>query len=306
MKYFFKTLILIPLGGVLLFSILFCFLLYVVPVNINSYSLAHIDKIKMLEIDKKKMVLFGGSNVAFGFDSYLLEKEFPQYKVINVGTHASLGMRYPLKEIKDKLVKGDVLIISPEYAQFRGGYGGVPLLEICLYKKSLKHIELQEFLTGIKNIKEFAQIYANSKMSNKMYGKIFTYDRRGFNKKGDYVEHHKFNRVNNLSIQSLKIEKIDKSIVQFFSNVTNELKEKGVDVLFVPPAFQRSSGLASFETINRIDRFLRDNNIVFISKPEEYFIDDKYFYDTVNHLNEEGAKIRTEKLIIDLKGYIRD
>ena len=301
MKYFFKTLIFIPIIGCLIFFIFLFFTIYVVPVNDNSYSLAHIDKIKMLDTSKKKIVLFGGSNVAFGFKSDLLEEKFPEYDIINAGTHASLGMRYPLKEIKEKLNEGDVLIIFPEYDQFNGGYGGTPLLEICLYKRSFKNLEFKEFLNGIEHIKDFFLTQLNSRVSSKLYGKGFVYDRRGFNEKGDYIEHYNFEIENNLESRPFTIKEIDKSILQFFYNIKSELEKKNVKVLFFPPVFQKSSALMSLKEIKKISEEMKINKTPFLVKAETYFLEDKYFYDTVYHLNKEGVQVRTNILIGNLQ-----
>lgn len=301
MKYFFKTLIFIPIIGCLIFFIFLFFTIYVVPVNDNSYSLAHIDKIKMLDTSKKKIVLFGGSNVAFGFKSDLLEEKFPEYDIINTGTHASLGMRYPLKEIKEKLNEGDVLIIFPEYDQFNGGYGGTSLLEICLCKKNFKNLEFKELLNGMQHIKDFFLTQLNSKVSSEIYGKVFVYDRRGFNENGDYIEHYKFEIENNLESQPLTIKEIDKSILQFFYSIKIELENKNIKVLFFPPVFQKSSALMSLEEIKKISEEMKINKTPFLVKPEIYFLGDKYFYDTVYHLNKEGAQVRTNILIGDLQ-----
>ena len=301
MKYFFKTLIIIPIIGIFIFLVFIFLTMYIIPVNETSYSLAHIDKINMLDNKHKKIVLFGGSNVAFGFNSNLIKKEFPEYEVINTGTHASIGMRYPLKEIKEKLNKGDILIISPEYAQFSGGYGGTPLLEICLYKKSFKNLQIVELLNSIQNIKDFFLNQANSKVSSKLYGKIFVYDRRGFNQNGDYVEHYKFNLINDLLPEKINIIEIDKSILEFFYNIKKDLEKKDVKVLFFPPVFQKESGILSSKEIKKIYKEMKDNKTPFVSRPENYFLENKYFYDTISHLNEKGALVRTHQLIVDLK-----
>lgn len=216
MKYFFKTLISIPIIGILLIGIFLISTMYVIPLNKNLYSLAHIDKMKMLQNNHKKIVLLGGSNVAFGFNSNLLKKEFIDYDIINTGIHASIGIRYPLKEIEFYLKSGDILIIFPEYEQFEGGYGGTPLLEICLYKKSFKNIEIKELLNSMKNIKGFIINQINNRVSSKLYNKIFVYDRRGFNENGDYIEHHKFRRTSKIKPEKIIINKVDQSIFDFF------------------------------------------------------------------------------------------
>lgn len=306
MKYFFKTLVLIPVVGSFICIFLFIFLAFVVSVNNNSYSLAHIDKMNMLNSKENKIVIFGGSNVAFGINSILVSEAFPQYKVINVGTQAGIGVRYPLKEIKEKLKENDILIISPEYEQFKGGYGGTPLLEICLYKKSFKNLEIKEILNIVKNIKEIFLSKLSSHTSSKLYGKKFTYDRRGFNEYGDYVEHHKFERESKIVPEYFIIEEVNDSVLKFFYKIQMELKEKKVNVLFFPPVYQRTSGKGSINYIKKVYNKMELNKTPILSKPEFYFLEDKYFYDSVNHLNKVGGEIRTRKLINDLKQHLKE
>ncbi|MFV0578126.1 MAG: hypothetical protein ACK5NU_05585 [Fusobacterium ulcerans] len=305
MKYFFKTLILIPIIAILLVGIFLISTIYIIPLNKNLYSLAHIDKMKMLQNNRKKIVLFGGSNVAFGFNTNLLKKEFIDYDIINAGTHAGIGMRYPLKEIESYLKPGDILIISPEYKQFWGGYGGTPLLEICLYKKNFKNIEIKELLNSMKNIKGFIISQINNKVSSKLYNKIFVYDRRGFNENGDYVEHHKFKGSSKIKPEKIIINKVDQSILDFFYNKKKKLEKNRVKVIFCPPVLQKSSAIMSIDSIKYIEEEMKKNKTQFITKPENYFLEDKYFYDTIYHLNKEGAEIRTKKIIkiLKKKGY---
>ncbi|MDH6459011.1 hypothetical protein M2102_002661 [Fusobacterium sp. PH5-7] len=305
MKYFFKTLISIPIIGILLIGIFLVSTMYVIPLNKNLYSLAHIDKMKMLQNNHKKIVLIGGSNVAFGFNSNLLKKEFIDYDIINTGIHASIGIRYPLKEIESYLKSGDILIIFPEYEQFEGGYGGTPLLEICLYKKKFKNIEIKELLNSMKNIKGFIISQINNKVSSKLYNKIFVYDRRGFNENGDYVEHHKFKRSSKIKPEKIIINKVDQSILDFFYNKKKKLEKNRVKVIFCPPVLQKSSAIMSIDSIKYIEEEMRKNKTQFVSNPENYFLEDKYFYDTIYHLNKEGAEIRTKEIIkiLKKKGY---
>lgn len=41
-----------------------------------------------------------------------------------------------------------------------------------------------------------------------------------------------------------------------------------------------------------------------ISDFTDYIIDEKYFFDSAYHLNDQGVKIRTEKLIGDIEKWI--
>ncbi|WP_158413623.1 hypothetical protein [Fusobacterium perfoetens] len=306
-KYFYKTLLFIPLVGMIYVTILFGILFYIIPDIETSYSLGHIDKMKLLNKEGKKIVLLGGSNVGFGFNSNLIKEEFNEYTVINAGTRAGFGMRFSLKEISKKLKKDDILIIMPEYNHFSDdskGYGGIDLLDIIKYRKSIKNITIREIYYCILNIKSYFLNQINSGISNKLYGKIFVYDRRGYNKNGDYIEHYKFPIINNLKGQVIFMKKIDNSILTFFYKEKIKLEKNGVIVFFFPPVLQNSSANLSIKTLKEIEKKMKNNKTPFSDKIENYYLEDKYFYDTIYHLNKEGAKIRTEKVIKKLKVLI--
>ena len=61
-----------------------------------------------------KIVLVGGSSCAFGVDSALIEAEFPDYEVVNLGMYAALGSRMMLDLARDSIGRGDIVIFLPE------------------------------------------------------------------------------------------------------------------------------------------------------------------------------------------------
>ena len=84
----------------------------------SGYLASSIDKHALLErAGSPRLILVGGSNVAFGFDSQLLEQRLG-LNPVNMGLHASVGMRFMLQEVQPYLRPGDVVVVSPEYEQF--------------------------------------------------------------------------------------------------------------------------------------------------------------------------------------------
>ena len=63
----------------------------IMPQYDTSYNAALHDKIDRIEmIEEPKIVLIGNSNVAFGFDSEMIEEAFGM-PVVNMGLHGALG-----------------------------------------------------------------------------------------------------------------------------------------------------------------------------------------------------------------------
>lgn len=64
--------------------------------------------------DKPHIIVIGGSGVAFGQRSDLLENELPGYEVVNFGLYAGLGTDVMLDLALPDIRPNDVVIISPE------------------------------------------------------------------------------------------------------------------------------------------------------------------------------------------------
>ena len=81
----------------------------------DTYVSALSDKCLMLhETEGKRILLIGGSGVAFNYRADLLQAEFPEYRVINFGLYGGIGTTVMLDLAKPGLREGDVVILSPE------------------------------------------------------------------------------------------------------------------------------------------------------------------------------------------------
>ena len=72
------------------------------------------DKYKLLtNTNDEKIVVVGGSSVAFGLDSTLIEEKLGK-KVVNFGLYADLGTKLMLDLSKANINEGDTIIVAPE------------------------------------------------------------------------------------------------------------------------------------------------------------------------------------------------
>jgi hypothetical protein len=84
----------------------------------NSAFGSFIDKhYRLTSLPSPKIVLIGGSNVALGINSELLEKILSK-PVVNMGFSVTVGLRYMLDEVKSSIKPGDLVVIMPEYDFF--------------------------------------------------------------------------------------------------------------------------------------------------------------------------------------------
>ena len=84
----------------------------------NGYMAELRDKQKLLKnTPGPKLVLVGGSNLAFGVDSEKIEQQTGM-RVVNMGLHGGVGLPYMLSLALPELKSGDVVVVSPEYELF--------------------------------------------------------------------------------------------------------------------------------------------------------------------------------------------
>ncbi len=91
----------------------------------NTFTAALPDKVERLGgIEGPKIIVIGGSSIAFGLDSQLMERE-TGLPTVNFGLYASLGTRAMLDLSRAHVGEGDVILLSPETdAQTLSGYFG--------------------------------------------------------------------------------------------------------------------------------------------------------------------------------------
>jgi hypothetical protein len=290
----------------LLVKIFVLFLLIFVPLGIvillpssqNDYMQGINDKHQRLtETVSPRMVLVGGSNLAFGIDSAAIEAVL-HIPVVNSGISVGIGLGRMLDDIAPFLHAGDILVIVPEYSHFISQWNGTSTAYGLIFDTHkyplIAHLPFygppSDFITYIKN---------------KVLSRIphppnpLAYSRDGFNKYGDYVKHLDVENQPIKPVQALK--PINKTYLDSFSRFVELFTEKNVTVLLSYPSYETESFHRSSAIIHELDAVFRSNkSITVISSPDDYCFPTDFFYDTTYHLNAKGRRIRTSQLIQDL------
>ncbi len=280
----------------------------------NTYYAALVDKVDLLERHKsdKKIILIGGSNVAFGFNSGLLESEFPEYKVINFGLYANLGTKLMMDLAKDYIGAGDKVFLIPETNKQSMSLYFSPVntwkaieTQMSLYKKlpaDNKELMRGNYFAYINEKKSFKEVLPGTGI----------YQRNNFNEYMDfeYIEEGESLRVQNQMAQRFDPTMlIDYSSALFdyeFFDYANDynyyVNKQGAKMYF---AFCPINALA-ITNYNEADitNFYWDLRAYLdfpvIGNPFDYHIAANYFFDSNFHLNDAGAILRTRILANDI------
>jgi hypothetical protein len=306
MKRFFKKLSLLGLlfgSSALLFIFLLTKLYSPSPDNyIGAFFMKQEMLVRKYQQKTPAVVLLGGSNVAFGFNSGMLQDSLG-IPVINTGLHAGLGLQFMLRHISQYLTKGDILIIAPEYSHFygNGAYGNTDLAVLFHIDPSIS----EDF-----NIKQFKALIFGTK--NLLRDYIFTITETenkiltasGFNEYGDLTSHWNMPSRFSGQISLNDFETANTSFLDYYEKAVADLRNRGIQVIIIPPSFAETSYRNIEDRLIPLFSEFDRRNLSFSIPPQESVYPDSLFFDTYYHLGYEGLTIRTGQLLQLLKSRL--
>jgi hypothetical protein len=294
-RFFINTSI---LSALILFSI-FVILKIVSPIirNNNDYVGESIDKEKRLATlnAAHRIIFVGGSNLAFGMNSKLIQ-DSTNFAVVNMGLHAGLGSDFMLSEVADGVKKGDIVLLSIEY-----NLDDRPDLKL-----------LTQTLDLNQNAKRYIKLSFNEQLAYSVYdiqrcltssikklGKKFSnniYLRNGFTKEGDLTTYLNMENIPfliakmNLASYSNRINNINKLAAICAS--------RGAKIYFMFPTCQRSTYLANTNFIKQYAAiFHKGLNCPILGNTETFVYDDNNYFNSEYHLNKSGRQLRSQDIV---------
>ncbi len=285
----------------------------------NSYLGASADKERLLATAPGARIVFvGGSNLAFGLDSEMVERRLGRHPV-NMGVHGYFGLPFMLREAKVALRSGDVVVLTPEYEHFifeDWGRGKGLLLKswaltAWLSPQALRHapVEVVEemFLTrkGIQAILDGYHMVGDKKI-DPIYG------RHNFNRYGDLVLPEALaDRVFSYPPGVVPVTyppnlAVMESMVGHLRVFVAWCRAHDVQVLWASPPWLREKYLANARTIEELEAVVaRKVPVEIVLRGREANLPTSRFFDTEYHLNRSGRRERTEFLCERLARALR-
>lgn len=252
-----------------------------------------------------KIVLIGGSNLAYGIDSAMIEKALGM-PVVNMGITAGLGFKYHLESVRDRLRRGDIVIASPEYHHFqRDVFDGSLDLPEAIFEfdlESIRSLDGAHLLHLAKMIPDFASRKTIALFKVFELGKLRRRARQWtFNEYGDFTAHEKDPRHALRHAAAPTEAPVDPSVIDFVAAFAGEAERNGVEFILLPPPLQDSVFDADGDYIGRISAALAARGIPYAAEPARYRIaSEETYYDSSYHTTFAVAKARTARVIEDV------
>ena len=272
---------------------------------------------RLYETEGKKLVIVGGSNVAFGLNGEMLEELLAangqHYTVCPFGLYAAVGTSAMLDLSADALGEGDLVVLAVEPgSQTMSTYFGATAFWKCAE-------EAPQMLLKIGGTKASALVgnyvpYLQERISIYVEGNPpvaeGVYARSSFNDRCDLI----FERPGNImSVGYDTGTSIDLSTVTIAADFA-----KQVNAYCAKAEANGARVVMSFSPMNRsamrnhteetVNDFFNLCNETFacpiISDPHDYILPSGWFYDTNFHMNDAGTTLRSYRLAEDLLVYL--
>lgn len=284
----------------LVLSILTIGLYIIIPAHKKHYMYEIKHKIRLTDsVPSPRIIFVGGSNVAFGVDSKSIADSL-HINAVNTAIHAGLGLKYQIEIIEDNFRKDDIIVIMPEYQQFKEIYNGEDVNVATTFKYSdfsnlskFNSAQLAELIKGMIPAFYIDFLKRNDKI----------YSAENFNENGDEINHR--------TLESPKPNfdnfsgKFNKKNVESFAEKVDYLKSKGCKVIILPPLTIESYYNTYSDEINLITSSLSEACVPFEVDTRSHVVPDSCAFDTNYHLNDSGIKRITPKLVNELRHILK-
>lgn len=269
---------------------------------------------RLKETSGKRIVLVGGSGVAFDCDSALMDDFFPSYEIVNFGMYAGLGTKAVMDLFENYIHEGDIVILSPEQSEqtFSDYFNGEYMWQAADGAFGmLRDLKSENFEAMLGNFPRFALEKLNYVMKGQKPQTDSIYQKKSFNTYGDIeLDTCRENILPNGYDVNQKVRFTENVVQPEFMDYMNDwakrLEKKGAVVWYRYCPVNKLS-VEDMDDLAAYDVFLRQKlDFPVIGNPENSLMEAEWFFDTNFHLNQPGKEVNTVQLIRDMKAMLGD
>ncbi|MBO5502128.1 MAG: hypothetical protein J6K73_11495 [Clostridia bacterium] len=307
-KFLTKLLLLVLLCAIVLGGL--CLLTFQVaaPQHQGLYTGVIRDKIQRLEtLEGPRIVLVGDSNLAFGIDSSMIEEAF-QLPVVNLGGHGGLGNEFHLNMARRNIQPGDIVVISTTGYR-ANGVSDAALMWITVEDKT-------EYLSMVPQKSHYDMVKTLPKY---MYKTLFlwltgrgnqsdedAYSRSAFNEYGDNVFPRPATTTFAFHPDSVQPPPITEEGMQLLNAFCDDCTKQGAYCVIAAAPVACDAANPPVEAFEAFEQNLRQMaRFDVISDFSDYLFHHTLFFDTPDHMTDEGVILRTQQLIDDLSIWLQ-
>lgn len=269
---------------------------------------------RLKETSGKRIVLVGGSGVAFDCDSALMDDFFPSYEIVNFGMYAGLGTKAVMDLSENYIHEGDIVILSPEQSEqtFSDYFNGEYMWQAADGAFGmLRDLKSENFEAMLGNFPRFALEKLNYVMKGQKPQTDSIYQKKAFNTYGDIeLDTCRENILPNGYDVNQKVrfteDVVQPEFMDYMNDWAKRLEKKGAVVWYRYCPVNKLS-VEDMDDLAAYDVFLRQKlDFPVIGNPENSLMEAEWLFDTNFHLNQPGKEVNTVQLIRDMKAMLGD
>lgn len=269
---------------------------------------------RLKETSGKRIVLVGGSGVAFDCDSALMDDFFPSYEIVNFGMYAGLGTKAVMDLSENYIHEGDIVILSPEQSEqtFSDYFNGEYMWQAADGAFGmLRDLKSENFEAMLGNFPRFALEKLNYVMKGQKPQTDSIYQKKSFNTYGDIeLDTCRENILPNGYDVNQKVrfteDVVQLEFMDYMNDWAKRLEKKGAVVWYRYCPVNKLS-VEDMDDLAAYDVFLRQKlDFPVIGNLENSLMEAEWFFDTNFHLNQPGKEVNTVQLIRDMKAMLGD
>ncbi len=258
------------------------------------------------------IAVVSGSSSLNGLDGELFEELMPGYTVINYGTNAANPSLFFLEAISKYANKGDIVVHAPEYSS--SASMGLNEFHAKVFRGNEQCYDIFRDV-DISNYTHFWDCFRKFQIGDPGDNSLVP----AMHQSGKpYQLPADINKYGDRSVPRKSVrgsfggstETFDKFRLNAdnLNGIYKKYLESGAELLFSFGTFDKSRLSPSSAVQSEYDKFTEKCaqalDFPVISNIGTYIMDHQNFFDSEWHPNEEGARIRTENLVKDLKEYL--
>jgi hypothetical protein len=257
-----------------------------------------------------RLLLTGGSNIAFGVDSSRLHA-VTKRDTINLGLHGGLGLALMVHEIEDGARAGDLVVLIPEYEHFYGDLMHGEMAAAQLLRHDWSALPYFSSWRQWKNLVKNSQIMTSAAVfalidrakvkllrrpSQVQEGRTI-YRRSAFDGYGDLVGNSDRESLpDRVAGSNERIRgPFNQAAFDAIARCAEILSARGVEFVIIYPSVSASYWSVNHDLAQQVAARMPKQWTR--TKPEDWVFDDRLFFDSSYHLNHSGRDVRTHQLI---------
>jgi hypothetical protein len=280
----------------------------------DAFSAATIDKNLLLDASRPpRVLLVGGSNLAFGVDSGRLSRELGR-PVVNMGLTMGAGIPFLLAEVEGRIGPGDLVVLSPEYEILHIPCGDPSALAGLLWSRpaSARFLSLSDWaamtdeglvLAGTA-LRESVRDLVRSPALKFVF--LAPYRRTAFDGNGDVPVrlHMATTGVQSAGFERRSWRAVERNATRIAA-FAGRCESRGAAVAFTWPPCPEGRWQELRPLLERTGREIEERlGPLVVDHPKDLVYPPGLFYDTVYHLSAEGISRRTAHLAKRLRSRL--